>query len=128
MDNRSSNIKGLNARRKRLGMTYQVLAARSGVSIATVQRILSCENDQANFSNVVAVVRALGMTANFIESVSDNEFCELQAQKKSKRLISILQGSSGLEGQAVDDQTLEDMVQQTVHELLSGPKRKLWAE
>lgn len=128
MDNRSSNIKGLNARRKRLGMTYQVLAARSGVSIATVQRILSCENDQANFSNVVAVVRALGMTANFIESVSDNEFCELQAQKKSKRLISILQGSSGLEGQAVDDQTLEDMVQQTVHELLAGPKRKLWAE
>ena len=128
MDNRSSNIKGLNARRKRLGMTYQVLAARSGVSIATVQRILSCENDQANFSNVVAVANALGMITNFIESVSDNDFREQQAQKKSKGLISLLQGSSGLEGQAVDDQTLADMVQQTVHELLAGPKRKLWAE
>ena len=128
MDNRSSNIKGLNARRKRLGMTYQVLAARSGVSIATVQRILSCENDQASFSNVVAVANALGMITNFIESVSDNDFREQQAQKKSKGLISLLQGSSGLEGQAVDDQTLADMVQQTVHELLAGPKRKLWAE
>ncbi len=121
-----SNIKGLNARRKRLGMTYQVLATRSGVSIATVQRILSCQNDQASFSNVTAVASALGMTANFIESVSDIEYCEQQAQKKSKLLIGMLQGSSGLEGQAVDDQTLENMVHQTVHELLAGPKRKLW--
>lgn len=124
----SSNIKGLNARRKRLGMTYQVLAARSGVSIATVQRIMSCTSDQANFSNVAAVASALGMTASFIENVSDIEFCEQQAQKKSKLLINLLQGSSGLEGQAVDVQTLENMVNQTVHELLAGPRRKLWAK
>ena len=128
MITKASNINGLNERRKRLGMSHAVLAARSGVSIATVQRILSRENDQATFSNVVAVAHALGMTANFTENVSDIEFREQQAQKKSKKLISLLQGTSGLEGQAVDDQTLRDMVQQTVHDLLAGSGRKLWAE
>jgi transcriptional regulator with XRE-family HTH domain len=124
----ASNINGLNERRKRLGMSYKVLAARSGISIATVQRILSCGNDQANFYNVVAVAKALGMTASFTERVSDIELREQQAQKKSKCLISLLQGTSGLEGQAADDQTVRDMVQQTIHELLAGSSRKLWAE
>ncbi len=124
----ASNSNGLNERRKRLGMNHKVLAARSGISIATVQRILSCGNDQANYSNVVAVAEALGMTVNFTERVSDIELREQQARKKSKSLMSLLQGTSGLEGQAVDDQTLRDMVQQTVHDLLAGSGRKLWAE
>ncbi len=51
-----------------------------------------------------------------------------QAVGKARRLVSLVQGTSGLEGQAVDKKTLEAMVEQTIHELLSGSKRRLWSD
>jgi hypothetical protein len=39
----------------------------------------------------------------------------------------MVQGTSGLEAQAVDREALEQMIRRTTHELLAGPKRRLWA-
>jgi hypothetical protein len=51
-----------------------------------------------------------------------------QAQRKAKKLVALVQGNSGLEGQAVDQKAVKSMVKQTTHELLAGSKRKLWSE
>ncbi len=51
-----------------------------------------------------------------------------QAERKARKLVSLVQGTSGLEGQAVDGQTLESMVERTTHELLAGSNRRLWSD
>ena len=50
-----------------------------------------------------------------------------QATRKAKRLVGLVQGTSGLEGQSVDQHDLELMVARTAEKLLRS-KRKLWAE
>ena len=55
------------------------------------------------------------------------ELRERQARSKAKQLVRLVQGSAGLEGQAVDQQEFESMVARTTQELLRST-RKLWAE
>ncbi|MBN1911394.1 MAG: helix-turn-helix domain-containing protein [Pirellulales bacterium] len=117
----------LNRRRRELGMSISALSAHSGVPEATVKRVLGDGFQKVAFATVAAVARALGVTLSFEETVDAFALQEEQAMKKARCLIGIIQGSSGLESQAVEGQEVEALVQQTVHELMAGPKRKLWA-
>jgi hypothetical protein len=109
-------------------MTYAVLAKRSGVSLPTVIRILSATHRHASIENVSAVAAALGLDLTLKATAPADELRERQAQLKAKQLIAMLQGTSGLEGQALDDEARSHMTRQTIHELLAGSPRKLWSE
>ena len=50
-----------------------------------------------------------------------------QAQAKAKTLVSLVQGSAALEGQAVSQADIDAMVRVTVEELLAGSDKRLWA-
>ena len=116
----------LDQRRRELGMTYAILAKRSRVSVATVCRILSGSDPGASFANVQAVAEALGMAVSLTSASDPTEYRLQQAQQKARRLVGLVQGTSALEGQAVDAEAIEDMQNQTIHELLAGSPRKLW--
>lgn len=117
----------LNRRRRQLGMTHAVVAARSGVSTATVQRVLTGSDTDPSISTVMAIAGTLGLGLDFRSEIDVDALREEQARRKAERLVGMVQGSAALEGQGVDAQARERMVQQTVHELLAGSKRKLWA-
>ena len=121
-------LKVLDKWRRVLGLSYQLLAQRSGVSRPTVQRILSGRQPAASVSNVVSIAEALGLGLRFESRVDPGRLRQEQAERKARRLVALVQGTSGLEGQAVDREAVESMVEQTAHELLAGPKRKLWSE
>jgi transcriptional regulator with XRE-family HTH domain len=118
----------LDLRRRRLGMTFSSLAKRSGVSMPTVVRILLGREHSGNFANVVAIAEALGLGVRFDEKTKIEDLREKQARRKAERLVGLVQGSSGLEGQAVNSRMIRQMVQKTTHELLVGSRRKLWGE
>jgi transcriptional regulator with XRE-family HTH domain len=119
----------LNARRKRLGMSYAVLAARSGVSPRSVVRILSGRDPHASWHNTLAIAQALGMSVILKETTRIEDMLERQAREKSEEIMNMVQGTSGLEGQGLDKKrVLERMKRQTVHELLAGSRRTLWSE
>jgi transcriptional regulator with XRE-family HTH domain len=125
---RAAALADLEARRKALGMPIESLVKRSGVSRATVRRILAGDQTRATFPNVLAVADALGIDVRFAAGAPAEEFREQQAVKKARRLVGLVQGTSGLEAQAVDPATVERMVRRTTHELLSGSKRRLWSD
>ncbi len=118
----------LERRRRSLGMSQAELARRSGQSTPTVIRILTQGIDSVATGKVRAVAKALGIVLQCKETVSVLEMQEREAQKKARDIVRMLQGTSGLESQSFDDDTYKDMVQQTVHELMAGPKRKLWTQ
>jgi len=113
-------------KRKSLRMSYQSLAVRSGVSQPTVQRILCSGGEHASYANIQAVATALGMRLELKNVCDEHDFAEQQALDKAKAIVGMVQGTSALESQAMDDDTYQQMIKQTVHELMAGPRRRLW--
>lgn len=113
-------------RRSQLGMSAAVIAARSGVSVATVRRILAGHLGEASFANVSAVADALGAPLQ-LQAGDPHEFRQHEARRKAERLARLVQGTSALEGQAVGSDAYRRIVERSYHELLAGPARRLWA-
>ncbi len=116
----------LQNRRKMLGIGFQSLASRSGVSIPTVKRIFGGQIAAASFGNIAAIAEALGLSFELGESSVD-ALCRQQARKKAMQVARLVQGTSALESQAVEKDTYKRMVEKSFREILAGPKRKLWA-
>ncbi len=110
-----------------LGMSCPLLALRSGVSLPTVQRILRDGGEHATYASLRAVAQALGMDFELRNTCDAQAFAERQAQAKTEVIARMVQGTSALESQAVDSGTYRQMVSQTVHELMAGPRRRLWS-
>lgn len=117
----------LKLRREALGMSHATVAARSGVSEPTVKRILGGQLAEASFANVVAIAEALGMTVGLGETDAE-ELCRQQARRKAERIARLVQGTSALESQAVDQTAYGRLVERSFHELMAGSRRRLWAE
>lgn len=117
----------LERRRRRLGMSRGIVARRSGVSLSTVNRVLSGECDGASVANLCAIANALGVALKWEEQLDPVAFQEQEAEKKARRLVGMVQGTMGLESQGVSRQAREQMIRATFHRLMAGPRRRLWA-
>jgi len=116
----------LERRRLELGMSISALSRRSGVSLATTSRILRDRLMNSIYGHVVAVANALGMDITVSASSTSYDLREREATRQAERIVAITQGTSGLESQAVNAETRNQMVRQTVHELMAAPKSRLW--
>jgi transcriptional regulator with XRE-family HTH domain len=118
----------LEHRRRQLGMSCAVVAARSNLGLRTVQRALSSE-ESPEFETLEKIAAALGaslqlgITGHDVESMK-----QAQAEAKAERLVALTQGTSALEAQAVSLETRHHLVNQAVRQLLRGSTRKLWAD
>lgn len=121
-------LRALDTRRKKLGMSRAMVAKRSGIPLTTVQRILSGRERRPSLPSVLSIAEVLGAPWDFDVNAGIEEIRERQARQKAERLVGMVQGTSGLEGQAVDKDTLREMVAQTVHELLAGSRLRLWSD
>ena len=117
----------LNQRRQELGMTFEALSKRSEVPVSTLKAIFKKGVEHATFANVAAIADALGLDIEFANEVDSYELLHQQAVKKARELVGMVQGTSGLESQAVGQNQIETMVAQLVHQLMAGSRRKLWA-
>jgi transcriptional regulator with XRE-family HTH domain len=117
----------LQRRRKALGMSCQTLAQRSGISLPTIQRMLRDGGTHATYAALAAVAQSLGMDFELKSTTDEQTFAEQQAEAKAEVIARMVQGTSALESQAVDCNAFRQMVNQTVHELMTGSRRKLWS-
>lgn len=84
----------------------------------TLQRILTGRHASVTFANILAIAEALALHLH--SEVAPYELEREQAKRKAKQLVALVQEPSGLEGQAVDQPTIESMVERTTLELLVG--------
>lgn len=117
----------LEKRRRELGMSRATLAQRSHVSLPTVNRIMSQQHQRPTFAHVAAIADVLGVELTPVPKAKSEELRQRQARNKARQLVGLIQGSSGLEGQALDKAELDSLVAQAAEKLLRS-KRKLWAE
>lgn len=121
-------INVLNLQKNRLGISYRALASKVGATELTLKKILSGKNPTAHFKHVVSLANALGVELVPEVRMDAEKMREMQAEKKAKEIVAMVQGTSILEDQALEDEEISRLVKQTIHELLAGSSRKLWAE
>lgn len=117
----------LDERRRDLRMTIPQLARRSGVSTATVARILRGEPTVA-MGHVSAVADALGMQIAVRPRDSVDSLLRRAAKAQARRAAALVQATSALEAQGLSRQQFESMVDRTARELLAAGGKTLWAE
>lgn len=119
--------KQFEVRRRELGMSRALLAKRARVSLPTVNRILGGQLEKASFANVVAIAKELGIELRMHFACAPAKMRKTQAERKARRLVRLVQGTSALEGQGLDQKELEAMISRTSADLLAS-KRKLWID
>lgn len=123
-----ADFRKLELRRRELGMSRATLARRCGVSLPTVHRVLTGKELSPTVATVEAIAAALGMTVQIVEAVDAEEYREQQAQQRATRLVAMVQGTMGLESQALDERALKTLTKRNANRLLAGPGRRLWDE
>jgi len=123
----------LGQRRRALRMGFSSLSERSGVSLPTLKRIINGQSENPTLHSIQSIAIALGVEIRIngqievVERFSAYEFRERAAEEKAEKIVRLVQGTSALEAQAVGPTDLRTMVKQTVHDLMSGPARRLWS-
>lgn len=109
-----------------LGMSYRVIAERSGVSIATVKRFLSGDNSNTDFMNVVNIAQAMGMNLNIIEEISPQKMREDQIHNRTMQAVVASAATNALEGQGPDLAGKQLMFGSLMKEYSSKSPNALW--
>ena len=94
---------------------------------STVFRILRGKTDSVRFGYVQSVAGVLGLAFGR-PAVDPEELRRQEATKKARLLRRLTQGTMGLEAQALSDDVLDDLEEETIAKLLAGKGRKLWSE
>ena len=122
----SKMVNQLKSQKKYLGMTYETISERSGVSVASVKRIVSGQLSSAQFEHVLSVAETLGV--HFKPEMENAEIMKReQAREKAEELVALTRGNSALEGQSISDSAFQRMIEKTVNDLLAGPHKALWS-
>jgi transcriptional regulator with XRE-family HTH domain len=114
----------LQRRRKAAGMTVAQLAKRSGVSIATVNRVLA-GNAGTSIAHVSAVADALGLSLQLRPVRRISSLRAREAIRKARQVVGLTHASAPLEKQGVPRAVARDVQKQVSRRLLKSG-RKLW--
>src|SRR5437879_4882284 len=109
IDNSEQWIELLERQRRKLKMTLPALAQRSGLSLATIRRILLGKSLAASFANVIMVAHALGTEFRMgddsiiihIRKADDIVADEIRA--RARKIVEMVQGTMALESQGLTD-------------------------
>jgi len=113
------------ARKKELNITVENLAKLSGVGVRTINRLL--KNEDVKLSTIESVTNLLGLDFAGNEVVSLEELKKQRAREKALFLASIVQGTSALEMQGLEEDTLRNIITNYEQAFLEGEyKNTLW--
>jgi hypothetical protein len=100
-------------------MSLAIVATRSGIKKSTVHRMLT-GNQKVDYGHLQALRRALG------EGMPPQEMIEREASRRAKRIVSLVQGTMGLEAQGLEEEQLSGMYEKAFLKLIHGPRRRIW--
>ena len=118
-------IQQIIARKQQIGITVENLAKLSGIGVRTVNRLL--KNEDVKLSTIEAVTNLLGLDFAGNEQIPLKELEKQRAKEKALYLASIVQGTSTLEMQGLEDDVITKIISMYENEFLYGDyKDTLW--
>ena len=118
-------ITKIEARRKQLNITIVNLSKLSGLGVRTVNRFLAGED--VKLSTVEKITNILGLDFAGNEIVALSNLQRKRAKEKALFMVSLVQGTSSLEMQGLEDDSIRKMLLNIEKEFLTGSYRdRLW--
>jgi transcriptional regulator with XRE-family HTH domain len=111
-------IEQIIARKEQLNITVENLAKLSGVGVRTINRLL--KNEDVKLSTVEHVTNFLGLDFAGNEQVTLSTLKKNRAHEKALFLASIVQGTSALEMQGLEEDSLNSIIASYEKEFLTG--------
>ena len=115
----------IEARRKKLNITIVNLSKLSGLGTRTVNRFLAGED--VKLSTVEQITNLLGLDFAGNEMLTLKELQKKRAKEKALFMVSLVQGTSSLEMQGLEKNSIDTMLKNMEKEFLIGNYRdRLW--
>lgn len=113
-------------RKEQIGITHNNISQLSDVGYRTVTRFFS--GDDVKLSTVEKITNLLGLDFAGNEIVDIDTLKEQRAKEKALYIVSLVQDTSALEMQGLEDDNLNILINDTKEQFLYGDYQKnLWA-
>jgi len=116
----------LEQRRRDLRMPISALSERANVSVSTVKRVLEGDTS-VSYRTLCRIAEAMGASLK-ISARSQSSVIREEAKRKARLVAKMSQGTSAMEAQAVDKETLDRIAQAAEAELIKRLGGMLWAK
>jgi len=111
-------IKQIIARKEQLNITIENLAKLSDLGVRTVNRVLA--NEDVKLSTIESITNLLGLDFAGNEIVPFNELKKQRAKEKAIFMASLVQSTSALEMQGLDEDNVNNIISMYEKEFLNG--------
>jgi transcriptional regulator with XRE-family HTH domain len=113
-------------RKKQVGITLDNISTLSNLGNRTVSRFF--KGDDVKLSTVEKITNLLGLDFAGNEIVNIDTLKEQRAKEKALYIVSLVQDTSALEMQGLEDNNLKFLIDETKEQFLNGDyKNTLWA-
>ena len=118
-------INNIHNRKQQLNITLENLSKLSGVGIRTVNRLFA--GDDVKLSTIEKITNLLGLDFAGNESISFKQLQRQRAKEKAIFMASLVQSTSALEMQGLEENNLNSIIHNFENQFLTGVyKNKLW--
>jgi transcriptional regulator with XRE-family HTH domain len=117
-------LKRVQKRKKQISLTIDNIAKLSNLGNRTVTRFLAGED--VKISTVESITNLLGLDFAGNETLSINELKQNRAKEKALYMVSLVQDTSSLEQQGLDNEQLNLLVEQAKDSFLHQHQKILW--
>ena len=118
-------IKQIIARKEQLNITIDNLAKLSGLGVRTVNRVLT--NEDVKLSTIESITNFLGLDFAGNEIVPFDKLKQQRAKEKAIFMTSLVQSTSALEMQGLDNDNINNIISMYEKEFLNGEyQNTLW--
>ena len=111
-------IKQIIARKEQLNITIENLAKLSGLGVRTINRVLA--NEDVKLSTIESITNVLGLDFAGHEVVTLEELKKQRAKQKAIFMASLVQSTSALEMQGLDENSVNNIISMYEQEFLNG--------
>jgi transcriptional regulator with XRE-family HTH domain len=119
-------LKKVKQRKKEVGITLDNLSQLSNLGYRTVSRFFS--GDDVKLSTVEKITNLLGLDFAGNEIIDIETLKSNRANQKALYIVSLVQDTSSLEMQGLEDDNLNILINETKEQFLTGDYQKnLWA-
>ena len=119
-------VQKIKKRKNQIGITIENLSTLSNVGTRTLNRFFA--GDDVKLSTVEKITNALGLDFAGNEIVDIEALKQQRAKEKALYIISLVQDTSSLEKQGLEQEVLDTFIKEAEKEFLEGSYQKnLWA-
>ena len=118
-------INNINNRKKQLNITIENLAKLSNIGIRTLNRFFA--GDDVKLSTIEKITNILGLDFAGNETIPFKQLQKQRAKLKALFMASLVQSTSALEMQGLEQENLNRIIKKFEYEFLKGEyKNRLW--